>query len=494
MVTTPIALTTHDEIPVGLVTTVQLPAGGAPRRKFLQALQTGLGGQQTLGSLPLVRGTDVFVIPSPVEARLRAVPTRLSDAAWEALLKSWGALAVNVITSTALFALVRRGCDLDDPAGVPAAKLSVTKSGAVPAAAVVAPGSTLQTAFRGPFDWHLDVGGANVVAAWELFSANPRFQGALPWDGIKIGHVDTGYTEHTALGWSQGSSTTVAVASGFDFLDGNADARDEFLPGTPGHGTRTSATIAGFLATSGAQPYYGAAPGATIIPYRVTDSVIIDHVTQHVANAIRRAVDDGCGVINVCLGALFGRSALASALDYAYDHGVITVCAAGNIWGEVIYPGRYNRCITMGGIGPGMKPWAGSAHGQYVDLCAPADHIRRLKVENLPAGTAATRIEPRVDGDGTSYATAISSGVAALWLAYHGVAALHSRYQPGGLWQIAKAYKTLLRQSAVTPATWDRSNYGTGVINAAALLALPLPADGTMTPAKAAADVFDPDD
>jgi subtilisin family serine protease len=200
------------------------------------------------------------------------------------------------------------------------------------------------------------------------------------------------------------------------------------------------------------QPFYGAAPGAAIVPYRVTDSVIIDHVKDKVGAAIRQAVDGGCGVINISLGALFGSRHLSNALDHAYERGVIVACAAGNIWGEVIYPGRYNRCITMGGVGPGMRPWSGSARGQYVDLCAPSDVIRRVRAQRLPPGTAATGIEPKMDGDGTSYGTALCSGVAALWLAYHGAPNLHSRYAAGGLWQIPRVFKHLLRQTAVRPA------------------------------------------
>ena len=494
MATDTLAQAARDEVPGGLVTTVQLPAGAAGRRRFLQALQTSLGAQLTLGSLPLVLGDDVFVVPRALEEPLRRAPSLASDAHWEARLRSWGAVSVNVITSSALFALVRRGHVMQGPVSAGPAKVSLTGSGQQPAALPAAATSTLPGAFRGPFDWHLDSGGANVVAAWEMFSSNPLFQGALPWAGIRVGHVDTGYTEHAALGWSQGTSSTVDVARGHDFFDGDADPRDALLPGHPGHGTRTSASISGFLVNPAIQPYYGSAPGAGIVPYRVTDSVMIDHVTANVARAIERAVDDGCLVINICLGALFHRSALARALDRAYEQGVITVCAAGNLWGEVIYPGRYNRCITMGGIGPGMQPWAGSARGQYVDLCAPADRIRRVKVEALPPGTAATQIEPRPDGDGTSYATALTSGIAALWLAWHGADHLRAHYQTHGLWQIPTAFKALLRQSAVVPSGWDVANCGSGVVNAAALLALPLPADGALLQALPAADVFDPHD
>jgi subtilisin family serine protease len=99
-------------------------------------------------------------------------------------------------------------------------------------------------------------------------------------------------------------------------------------------------------------PFYGVAPGAQIIPYRVTDSVIVDHVQNNIRDAIRAAIAAKCHVVNISLGALRQSRSLASALDEAYDAGLIVVCAAGQVWGEVIYPGRFNRCVTMGGVGP----------------------------------------------------------------------------------------------------------------------------------------------
>ncbi|UUZ69698.1 S8/S53 family peptidase [Polaromonas sp. P2-4] len=298
------------------------------------------------------------------------------------------------------------------------------------------------------------------------------------------------------MGW--GESSTVDIADGYDYWQGahDPDPRDEWLPGFPGHGTRISGAIAGFMPKASGNPFYGVAPGVTIVPYRVTDSVIIDHVKKYVSRAIREAVADGCSIVNISLGALVGSSELADALDFAYEHGVIVVCAAGQVWGEVIYPGRYNRCVTMGGVGPNFKPWVKGARGQYVDLCGPADVIRRLKAEPLPPGKAAKTLYPTPDGDGTSYATATCSGVAALWLAWHGVDTLKARYAATGLWQIPKAFKMLARQTA-TPGAWppaDAGNYGSGVLNAARLLAMPLPVDGSMQKAKAAADMFDSSD
>jgi len=38
------------------------------------------------------------------------------------------------------------------------------------------------------------------------------------------------------------------------------------------------------------------------------------------------------------------------AIDFAYERGVIVCAAAGNVISEVIYPGRFNRVVTVGGL------------------------------------------------------------------------------------------------------------------------------------------------
>lgn len=484
----------HEEIVDSLVTIVQLRSTATEQRRFLQNLLDALGNQGSLTSLTPGPSNNVFVISQILETQLRAQPALTNTAAWEAQLRNWGALTVNSLSSSALMAVMQRGAMVGDGAATPSTTVSLVSQ---PLPSTAKSNTPLPQHFRGPFDWHLDERGANVVAAWAMFANDPRFAGRLPWDDIDIGHIDTGYTEHVALGWKNGSSSTVKPAAGHDYWDGPADPdpRDEWLPGFPGHGTRISGAIAGFMSNAPNHPFYGVAPGATITPYRVTDSVIIDHVKQHVADAIREAVVDGCHVVNISLGAWFGSGKLADALDYAYENGVIVVCAAGQVLQEVIYPGRYNRCITMGGVGPGLKPWSSGARGQYVDLCGPADVIRRIEAKKLPHGTAADAVYGKADGNGTSYATATCSGIAALWLAWHGVGTLQARYAAGGAWQIVQAFKKLARQTA-TPGAWPAgsSDYGSGVINAAALLAAPLPANGSLSKANKAAGVFDPND
>ncbi len=474
------------------ITTVQLPASRAAQRQFLAGLSTNpvLGG--SLSALQPGPAADVFVIPHGVEQAIRA-GLGLNAQGWEAWLRQHGALTVNALQRDAYVALMTRGATLQAGAVLGAAK--VTLPNGQPQHQDAAAAAVLPKDFVGPHDWHLDERGVNAVRAWALFAAEPRFDNQLPWADIRIGHIDTGYTEHVALGWNAGTSVTVRHTEGRDFWDGAHDQdgpRDPFLPGFPGHGTRISAAMSGFWPAAPGGPFYGVAPGAQVLPLRVTDSVIVDHVQHHVRDAIRHAVDHGCQVINISLGALRRSSSLAAALDHAWMKGCIVVCAAGQVWGEVIYPGRFNRCVTMGGVGPGLTPWRSGAKGPYVDLCGPADSIRRVLAESLPPKQAANQMAQET-GDGTSYATAACSAAAALWLSWHGVQDLRARYAPHGLWQIPKIFKALAMQTA-RPGKWPASEagqYGTGVLDIEALLKAPLPASGTVRQENEANGQFD---
>lgn len=483
----------HQPLQLGNMTTVQLDLHG--QRALLKRLLAATDGAVALSELPLQDDeTSVYVIPKPVEDLVRAAKGWRNDAAWIKGLQTWGALSVNVLSPEAVFRLTELG-----RINAVIAKQKPTRPTALKPVPVNAKGSKLNALplhFQGPYDWQLQC--CKIPQAWALFANAPNHQDGLPWKEIKVGHIDTGYSEHLALAWKNGSSVTVDPSLGFDFFENQADPRDPFLPtGNPGHGTRTSATIGGFYPQAAGTPYYGAAPGVKIVPYRVTDSVLIDHVKRQVAEAIQDALEKDCAIISISLGALFGDRKLSDALDAAYEQGVIVVCAAGNQWKEVVYPGRYNRCVTMGGVAPGMRPWGGSACGQYVDLCGPAQQVRRLKPEKLPPGQAAADLYATPDGNGTSYATALCAGVAALWLAWHGHEQLNAAYsQP---WMKAAAFKRLLRDTAYVPSAempegWDHSQYGSGIINAEALLAAALPAADALHKALPAHDVFDPGD
>jgi hypothetical protein len=353
-------------------------------------------------------------------------------------------------------------------------------------------------------DWQITISG--VHRAWAMFDPTP---GALPWAGIRVGHIDTGCTRHPALGFSGDTSGFVRSELGknlfgaklvppqdpsqFAIPPEESGPFDNLTGGNGGHGTRTLSTLAGFYDTAdpGSAPFYGAAPGAEVIPYRVTDSILIDAVQDLLAAAIDDAIGQGCRVLSMSLGGIVPRAILARAIDNAYEKGIIVCAAAGNVISEVTYPGRYNRVVTLGGASPagaaGFVPWQGASRGQYVDVCGPADGIRRASAERRNG-----QIVPFITagGNGTSYATALCAGIAALWLAKR-EQDLAASYGPPH-WRWPAAFKQLLKTTAACPAGWDTANWGRGLYQADKLLAAGLPPKDTLHQEAKAAAPFDP--
>jgi subtilisin family serine protease len=147
------------------------------------------------------------------------------------------------------------------------------------------------------------------------------------------------------------------------------------------------------------------------------------------------------------------------------DRGLIVVAASGNCVGFVVAPAAYEDAIAVAASNAEDKPWIGSSHGRAIAITAPGEDVWCARAEG---GSA--------DSNGTSFATAGTAGAAALWLAYHGRAAIEAAR--GGM-RTQDLFRQLLADSArqpdlLDPANppdpWDTAEYGPGLLNVAALL------------------------
>jgi hypothetical protein len=84
-----------------------------------------------------------------------------------------------------------------------------------------------------------------------------------------------------------------------------------------------------------------------------------------VAAAIVRATDEGAQVINMSLGGANPSSILNDAIDYAIDHEVMVVAAAGNTGGAVLYPAAYEPVIAVGSVDPDERSVAHRSVGGH---------------------------------------------------------------------------------------------------------------------------------
>jgi hypothetical protein len=241
-----------------------------------------------------------------------------------------------------------------------------------------------------------------------------------------------------------------------------------------GHGTRIASVLCGHDLNAPDGPYFGIAPKVPLVPVRIANHVLISHAQRELAQALRYLVHQvGVSVINLSMGFLprLVMSDLKRAIDETYEAGVIFVCAAGQPLSSVVSPAHGRRTIAAAGSTIGSIPWGQSARGAAVDWSAPAEHIHRAETTR----TGVTRYAG--GGDGTSYAAAITSGAAALWLTRHRDQ-LSSAYPQG--WQRVEAFKAVAAATANPMRHQQPGSFGAGVLDIAALLQAPLPLASTL--------------
>jgi serine protease len=303
---------------------------------------------------------------------------------------------------------------------------------------------------------------APVDARWALASIRAKAAWALSpamGAGILIGQPDTGVATHPEI-----EAGALALDKAKNILEGGTDPSDPLSPSmaNPGHGTATSSVVisrqAGTLA--------GSAPGARLAPIRCIDDVKIFNGIP-VAAAIAHARSVGCDIVTMSLGGI-QSSSLAAAIADAVGHGMIVLAAAGNCVGWVVYPASDPNVIAVAGSNIDDKRWKGSSFGTKIDVAAPAENVYVARRQPGDGGVAAIE-----GGQGTSYAVALTAGVAALWLAHHGRGAVRAEAQ-GRRINVQELFRAALRHSARRPTGMDPIEFGAGIVDAEALLKLRL--------------------
>ena len=208
--------------------------------------------------------------------------------------------------------------------------------------------------------------------------------------GVTVGVVDTGSYPHPDL-----RSNLLAgkdLVAGQDG-DGHSDQN--------GHGTNMAAVIAAH--GRGNSGILGIAPDAKILPVKTANSEK-DASGDDLGKGIDWAAKNGAKVINVS-GGSGPTFEIEDAVANALDSDVVVVAAVGNAPESVVidYPAAIDGVLVVGAVGRNGRHAAFSLDDPRVQICAPGEDI--------------TTAEPKskyVDSNGTSPATAIVSGAAAL--------------------------------------------------------------------------------
>ena len=242
-----------------------------------------------------------------------------------------------------------------------------------------------------------------------------------PSDGsIPVAVLDSGLDPNAGL--------SSILSAGWDAVD-----PDRALSDSDGHGTQMAYLASGLLSADGA---YASGDVLPLVSIRAFDD---DGKTSTFAilQSLAYAAKAGAKVVNMSWGSETDSEFLRTALQTAYDQGLILVASAGNEpTGKSIYPAAYSTVVAVAGVEADGQIWKNSNYGDFVDLSASA-------TASLPSGNYA----------GTSISSAVVANALAQYLNRHPDAAR------------SDALSAL--ESSLSPS--PSGGYGKGVLDSSAL-------------------------
>jgi serine protease len=340
---------------------------------------------------------------------------------------------------------------------------------------------------------------AMYAQQWALSDPTGGIRAPSAWDrstgtGVVVAVIDTGVRPHADL--------VANLLPGYDFISdtfvsGDGDARDPDAsdPGdavaagycatgsaahnSSWHGTHVAGIVA--AATGNGVGVAGVAFGARVLPLRALGRC--GGYTSDIADAILWAVGSTVSglpmnttparVINLSLGGSGAcDTTTQNAINTARAKGAVVVVAAGNDNATAANssPANCSGVIAVAATGKGGGKASYSNFGSNVALAAPGGDSGAGIVSTLNAGTTGPGADSYASYMGTSMATPVVSGVAAL------VIAANKNLTPDQI--------VALLKSSARPFPAACSGCGTGIVDASAAVSLALGAPAP-TPAPA---------
>ncbi len=275
------------------------------------------------------------------------------------------------------------------------------------------------------YQWHLPV-----------IEADKAWDNGVTGFGVRVAVLDTGiWYPHPDLFYN------IDFASSASFVPGTTDFIDD-----EGHGSHVAGIIA---ASDNDWGSIGVAPDATLIGVKVLDSEGSGYQSWIVAGIIH-AVQVDADIINMSLGGLLKKSGslpyytasdaakiknlYTHVINWAISEGTLVVCAAGNdgydldhLWEYIHIPSEAGNGVTVSATGPvGLQDFDNFAsYSNYgsssISLAAPGGDFTLHPADGWWYDMVfSTTVGGWSWMAGTSMATPVVSGVAALVISKYG--------------------------------------------------------------------------
>ena len=201
-----------------------------------------------------------------------------------------------------------------------------------------------------------------------------------------------------------------ALVPVYDLVNNDANPEDD-----NGHGTAVAGVVA--ARTNNAEGQAGLCWTCSLMPVKALDASGSGS-TASIAKAIVWAADNGADVINLSLGGPGTSQTLTDAVAYAASKGVLMFGAAGNNGSSTpFYPAAYSQVLGVAATDQNDALYSWSNFGTWVPIAAPGCN----SAPRIGAGYG--------EFCGTSSATPVVSGLAALALAAKPGASVNAVYE-----------------------------------------------------------------
>ncbi len=325
-------------------------------------------------------------------------------------------------------------------------------------------------------------------------SAPPRAKNGWAYDMVRV-------DEAHALGYTGAGIRVAILDNGIDpratGITGKVVASFDAVHAVNGqqeHGTATAGIVA--AETNSEAGIGGVAPDVEILNVKVC--TLSNCRTEAMIAGLRWAIDNGADIISMSIGGPGTDGAVAALIRDAVDAGIVVVAAAGNsacfaTWESQEgkksrnctqtslsrnFPGSYptDGVITVGAVDRERKRASYSSYNAQVDVSAPGTGVSTT----FPWG-------PNADFGGTSAATPVVAGVAALVMeaapsltpaqvqSVIQLSAAEAENSPPEVWDSCVWNAEAVKWECVnlSPAKWPARFYtGAGVVDAVAAVTL----------------------
>lgn len=225
---------------------------------------------------------------------------------------------------------------------------------------------------------------------WGTYKIKAADAGASAWDtaksdpGVKIAILDTGIDQsHEDLAGKVVASSNCTDSATVDDLYG--------------HGTHVAGIAA--ASTNNGIGVAGVGYNAGLMNVKVLGDNGSGYYSW-IASCLVWAADNGAKVANMSLGGSFNSKTLESAVNYAWNKGVVLAGAAGNSGSSGrLYPAYYKNVIAVAATDQNDRKTSWSNFGSWVDVAAPGlDIYSTWKGNSYKSASGTSMATPHVSG------------------------------------------------------------------------------------------------